>query len=85
MSRRRESNEVILHHPETGIVELVGVSEETWRWSRHDSPQGPERRRIRRPFAATIEKIPNLCGPVLRLTGDSGERQLRGRRRRSRR
>lgn len=67
MTSRSVANEIVIHHFDTSGVDVVEVSEETLRWARRDCASGPERRRIRRPFIATIEKIPNLCGPVLRF------------------
>lgn len=83
MTRRTASNEVVIYRDDASVPEVVEVSAETWRWSRNDCAQGPERRRIRRPFAATIEKISNLCGPVLRLAGAADKPRAYARRQRT--
>jgi hypothetical protein len=82
MTGRADSNEVVIYRDDASAPVVVEVSAATLRWSRSDCAQGPERRRIRRPFAATIEKIPNLCGPVLRIaaTANSGRASIRRRR-----
>lgn len=83
MSNRADSNEVVLYSPDRRRVEVVEVSKETWRWSIRECAAGPERRTIRRPFAATIEKSPNLLGNVLRLASTADELRSRARRRSS--
>jgi len=81
MTKRIDSNEIVVHRLDTGNVEVVEVSEETLRWSRRECAHGPERRSIRRPFVATIEKTPNLYGPLLRFASDAGARRDRQERR----
>lgn len=81
MSSPIDSNEVVMYRGDARGVAVVEVSEATFRWSRRECFQGPELRRIRRPFKATIEKTPNLCGPVLRLASTPDELRERTRRR----
>ena len=73
MSRRTASNEVAILRCDAEGFEVVDVSEETYRWAQRECLHGNERRRIRKPFVATIEKSPNLCGPVLRIASDERE------------
>jgi hypothetical protein len=70
MKKRADANEVAILRDETNRFEVIEVSEKTYRWAQRDCALGSERRRIRRPFAATIVKTPNLCGPVLRLASE---------------
>lgn len=79
MSRRTTSAEVAIVDGCASGVRVLAVSDETYRWAQRDCAQEVERRAIRKPFPATIEKTPNLCGPVLRLSsarrGDAGGRR----------
>ena len=63
---RRSVRDVVVLGAEGAPVE-VAVSAATYRWARRDCARGVERRIVRKPFAATLEKSPSLIGTMLRI------------------
>lgn len=59
--------DVVILGPKGEPIE-AGVSGATYRWATRDCVQAVERRVVRKPFAATLEKSPSLIGTVLRIT-----------------